>query len=290
MKANLASASLLFLGILIADAAVVYSDNFNRAGLGGGTYTYTTAVTAGDGAASVTGSAILQLSNDGSVAANANGIVYVTTPVSGFGSPYTATLNANPGTVTWSLNMQQIRPNPAAIASGAYGVGFVLAASSSTLTTGNGYAIVMGNSSTPDPVRLVRFTGGINGTVTTMITATSPLNDPTTSYLSLQVSYNPTGDSWSLSGRNDGSTSFTDPTTGTLSAFGSVSDATYTGTGLGSLGVVWSYANGASQFAQFDNFSVSVVPEPTTWAIIAFGAIFGAVQLVRFYRRHLAAA
>jgi hypothetical protein len=39
-----------------------------------------------------------------------------------------------------------------------------------------------------------------------------------------------------------------------------------------------------------DNFSISAVPEPVTWALIAFGTLFGAVQLGRLYRRHLAAS
>lgn len=35
--------------------------------------------------------------------------------------------------------------------------------------------------------------------------------------------------------------------------------------------------------------NVTALPEPTTWALIAFGTVFGAVQLGRQYRRRLAA-
>lgn len=36
--------------------------------------------------------------------------------------------------------------------------------------------------------------------------------------------------------------------------------------------------------------TLTAVPEPTTWALIVFGTVFGAVQLGRLYRRRLAAA
>jgi hypothetical protein len=275
------------LGVIITEGAVVYSDDFNRAALAGGTYTYATTVTAGDGAASVVGTDRLQLSNDGSIAANANGIVYVTTPASSFGSSYNATLNANPGLVTWTFNMQQIRADPAGIGAGSYGVGFVLAASSATLTTANGYAVVLGQSGTIDPIRLVRFTGGF-GTLNNIISASTPLDDVGANFLSLQVTYNPVGDLWSLNGRDDGASAFADPTSGTLSSLGSASDVTYTGTSLSSLGVIWSYSTAANQTSQFDNFSVEVVPEAVTWALIVFGGLFGTVQLGQLYRRRIA--
>ena len=39
-----------------------------------------------------------------------------------------------------------------------------------------------------------------------------------------------------------------------------------------------------------DNFTITAVPEPVTWASIVFGTVFGAVQLVQLYRRRVAAA
>lgn len=95
----------------LSHAGIVYSDNFNRTDLNGGAYTYTTTVTAGDGAASIQ-NGMLQLSNDGSAAANASGRVYLTTPTSAFGSAYQSQLNQNQGLVSWSFNMRQIRTDP----------------------------------------------------------------------------------------------------------------------------------------------------------------------------------
>src|SRR5436190_23449506 len=145
MKTNVRVSLALALAVLASEmfssssrAALVFTDNFNRSTLNGGTYTYTTVVTAGDGAATVVGSDRLQLSNDSTAAANANGRVYVTTATSAFGSPYNSQLNQNPGVVTWTLNMQQIRADPSGFGGGGYGVAFVLGASSSDLTTANG--------------------------------------------------------------------------------------------------------------------------------------------------------
>ncbi len=52
--------------------------------------------------------------------------------------------------------------------------------------------------------------------------------------------------------------------------------------------------NGATSLSgnnRLDNIQLNVtaVPEPTDYALLVFGALFGAVQLVRLYRRHLAA-
>ena len=49
---------------------------------------------------------------------------------------------------------------------------------------------------------------------------------------------------------------------------------------------------GAGNRATLSSWSVgnAEVPEPVTWALIAFGAVFGAVRLGRYFRRRFAAA
>lgn len=107
---------------------------------------------------------------------------------------------------------------------------------------------------------------------------------------------------WSVQyGLGTAPTSFT--TLGTYSdpgVFGSAT-VTYDSTALSGInnqsGEVWfrvvalSAATGADNRDTFaiDDFSLSYVPEPTTWALIAFGTMFGAAQLGRLYRHHLAA-
>lgn len=292
MKSILAAIIVVFIGLgaSVSEGAVVFSDDFNRATLNGGTYTYTTTVTAGDGAAGVSGD-MLQLSNDGSAAANANGRVYTTTPTSAFGSPFNSQLNQN-GLVTWTFNMRQIRdnPDPSGFAGGGYGVALVLGATSSDLLAANGYAVVLGNVDAPDPIRLVTFTGGLdaNANLVNIIAGGVPLDDIGADYLSLQVTYNPSGDTWSLSGRNDGTASFADPTIGALDSVGTVSDATYTGSVLTHFGFLWNYSTAADQTARFDNVSITAVPEPAEWGLICAVGLLGVCGLHTWRERRCA--
>lgn len=269
--------------------STVFSDDFNRASLNGGSYTYTTTVSAGDGSASITSNTLV-LTNDSSVTANAAGRVSLAVATSSFSAPFSSTLNSNSGTVTWSFNMQQPRSDPSGFSASSYGVAFVLGGTNSDFTQGNGYAVVVGQSGTTDPVRLVKYTGGLQSS-TNIITATSVATDIGTDYLSLSVTYTASTNTWSLSGRNDGSSAFTSPTTGTLSSLGSSAvDSTYTSVALTSMGALWNYSTAATQNAQFDNFSVSVsaVPEPSTYAALAGIAALGGVMLHR-RRQRLAA-
>ena len=105
----------------------VFTDDFST----NQSATYTTGGAIGGSAWSVTRSgadfggrrntspAQLELTNDVGASANANGWVLVSTPSSSFNSPYNSILNANPGLVTWTFNMQQVRADPAGFGGGA---------------------------------------------------------------------------------------------------------------------------------------------------------------------------
>ncbi|MCK9590352.1 MAG: PEP-CTERM sorting domain-containing protein [Terrimicrobiaceae bacterium] len=247
---------------------LVYSNSGSLTGL-------ITTVTAGDGGASISSGTVV-LTNDASGTANASGRVYLNGATSSFLSPYTQVLNNAPGLVTWNFNTQQIRTDPSGFDGGNYGVAFVLGSTSSDITTGNGYAVVLGGSGSTDPVRLVSFTGGLelNSNLTDVISATSPLNDIGNSYMSIRVTFDTTTDTWTLLGRDDGASSFTDPTTGTLSSLGSANNSTFVASTLTSFGMLWNYSTTASQTAQFDNISIAVVPEPQTWVLMGIGGAF----------------
>jgi len=262
-----------------ASATTVYSDDFNRASLGAG---WTTTITAGDGGASIV-SNILQLTNDASGAANANGRVYTTVPTSTFSSPFNQVLSSNPGLISWSFNIQQIRTDPSGFDTGSYGAAFVLAGTNSDFMAGNGYAVAIGNSTTTDPIRLVRYTGGLdlNSNVTNIIAGTAPVADVGANYYSIQVTYNPSTNGWEMFGRDDGNSAFTDPLTGSLTSVGAATDNTYTASTMTNIGALWSYSTAPTQTAQYDNVVVSVVPEPSTMALLGFGAVGLAVYLKR---------
>ncbi len=165
------------------------------------------------GARRNTSPAQLELTNDVDATTNVNGWVLASTPSSSFTSPYNSILNANPGLVTWTFNMQQVRTDPAGFGSGSYGVAFILAGTSNTNNnTGSGYAVVLGQGGSTDPIRLARYASGIQGTLTNIIVSnTAGLTDFGAEYLSIKVTYTPATETWELFLRNDGASAFADP-------------------------------------------------------------------------------
>jgi hypothetical protein len=218
---------------------------------------------------------LLTLINDASGTANTSGWVMAAANTATFASPYNTTLAANPGMVTWTFNMRQIRTNPRGFQSGYYGDAYILAGTSGTTNvSGTGYAIILGNTGSVDPIKLVRYTAGIR-TNTTMITSnTSGLTDFGTNYLSVKVTYMPTTNTWQLYLRNDGTTTFQDPASGTLASQGTLVNNTYTLTSLPLMGAYWNATTGTAQTAFFDNINVGVTT-PSVTAILPSSKIAG---------------
>ena len=189
------------------------------------------------------------------------GAVFAYTPVSNFTSPYNTTLNANTGLITWSFNMRQIRTDPSGWGTGSYAAAVILGASSSTaLTSGTGYAITYGQAGATDPITLVKYSGGIRaGTVTNILTSnTSGLTDFGADYLSIKITYDPANRTWELFARNDGTTAFTDASTGTLTSQGTIVDSSYANTALPYMGAAYNVSSSANQTAFFDNLKIMV--------------------------------
>jgi hypothetical protein len=199
---------------------------------------------------------ILDLTNDASVTANANGWIFGYRDIDGL-SGWNTTLSSNTGTITWEFNMRQIRTDPSGFTSGSYGAAFVLAGTSTTPnTSGNGYAVVLGQSGSTDALRLVSYNNGLQGTLSPNIIAsnTTGLNDFGNEYLSIRVTFIPTTNTWELFLRNDGTTAFSDPTSGILTSQGTAVNSTYTSTAsMRYIGGYWQGATGSSQTACFDN-------------------------------------
>ncbi len=248
----------------------VFSDDFSA----NQSATYTTSGAIGSSAWSVltggiagqdfgarrnTSPAQLELTNDATAATNQNGWCLTSIASSSFSSPYDTTLSSNPGLVTWTFNMRQIRTDPAGLASGSYGVAFVLAGTSTTTSTvGSGYMVVLGQSGATDPVRLAKYSAGVATSTNIITSSTSGLTDFGAEYLSVKVTYLPSSNTWELFLRNDGATAFADPTSGTLTSQGTAVDSTSTGTSLPLMGAYWSGSTGATQPAFFDNTVVTV--------------------------------
>jgi hypothetical protein len=258
--------SALTIQLLIQAQTTIFSEDFN----GNMSATFSTSGllpsydwninrSGADWGARVNTSNLLELSNDATASANANGWIYcfkdLTTNTS-----WNQTLSNN-GVITWTFNMRQIRPDPAGFSTTAsYGVAYVLASDSINVTTaGKGYAIVLGQSGATDPIRLVSFSNGLqNSTTNLIISNTTNLIDFGAEYLSIKVTYNSSTNTWELFLRNDGATSFLNPNSGSLVSQGTNVNSTLTSiSGMRYTGGYWQGGTGASQLAFFDNITLT---------------------------------
>lgn len=120
-----------------------------------------------------------------------------------------------------------------------------------------------------------------------LVVAGAPLNNPTNSYMSVRLTYNPIDSAWEMFGRDDGTVSFADPNTGTLTSLGTAFDSSYAGIDLTSSGAYWQGSTAATQTARFDNVRMEVVPEPATWLLVGVSlAALAIFHLRRFIRAH----
>ena len=229
-----------------------FTDDYNRVTLSPGgspSLTYTNTNT-GAGNTTIV-SNYLNIANG-----NPAGQSYTTVPLSGFGSPFNPTLSLNTINVEWTFNL---RTNRASIFSGfgvgQYGGAVVLAGTSGTLQNiGNGYALVYGGSATRN-WRLVRYTNGLSGTLTDIISGGVFASN--TSYVSVRIVYTPSTNTWTYYFRDDGTLAWGDPTTVTT-LIGSATDSTYTASLMSSFGVFFNYSTAANQNLQFDNLAVKL--------------------------------
>ena len=184
---------------------------------------------------------------------------------------YAPLLRQNANQLTWAFNMQQSRPNPSGFANNNYGVAFILAGSASDFTTGNGYAVVYGNTGANDSLRLVRYTGGLTGptALRTLVAVNVPVATGATTgpAATVRVLYAPDEDNWTLEVSSN-TVTFDDPATATYTRIGIRKDSTYTvTTPLNWLGCFWNHATTATETAVFDNIYATAPcalgPEPT---------------------------
>lgn len=321
MKTRIIALSLLtpifFCQAIFADEPwVLFSDNFNRAsddppGIAPGNNWVTTGagtsgiVTMTDGGGSQKPSLLLQHGGSGLNVSFAQSTSNFDDPNGWFNPQLASSL----GPVTWSFNMASMRSN-ALRSMGDRGIAAVLAASSSDFDHEDtfGYAVVWGgNSDQTLGLSLVWFDAGLsalgnNYTSNQIINvdlaneALRPfvVNDDTgngyaayRSGFSIQASFNPSGNAWTLHARNEGLESaqanFADPLDGSLTLIGSASHSAYTSDSLEWTGF-WGIDDTSNTQARrlFDNFSVQVIPEPSIFALLA-GLL--AIAAAGLYRR-----
>ncbi|MGV9003732.1 T9SS sorting signal type C domain-containing protein [Flavobacterium sp.] len=282
MKISIKLLLVLFITHTVSSQTTVFSDDFNTTtdanytrvnGPIGTSSVWNVTKYGSDFGAKLNG--FMYLSNDASAAANSLGWVLAQTSTSNFLAPYNSVLGSNPGLVTWTFNMRQIRTNPNGFNDGNYGVAMILAGTPGTTNaSGTGYAVTLGNTGTIDPIRLVKYTAGLRTSTVLKASNTSGLTDFGKDYISIKVTYDPSNNQWQLFLRKDGTVSFADPLVGNLVSQGTVIDNTYTSANLSLYGSYWNAGSRAVQTAFFDNFTVSVVT-PTITSIAPSSAIAG---------------
>lgn len=164
---------------------------------------------------------------------------------------YPVQLNTSESSLVWAFNMRQSRSDPSGFDGNNYGLGYIIGKSTSDFGTGSGYAVILGQSGSSDPVRLAKFSGGIN--TNSKFTSIISGGDYANQYLSIKLVFNPSGSSWTLY-VDTSSIGFphTDPRNA-VTQIGTVSDNVYTGTALLYSGAYWNHATGANDSAVFDD-------------------------------------
>ena len=237
------------------------------------------------------GDAYLNLASSG-----ASGRPNLTAPFSALPSGLNTTLTNNTNLVTWTVNMRVSRAMSSATqgySDGQYYLAVVLCASTPNLIDGStsgtdGYALILQrsvdnlSSLNPGAVRLVKFHNGIGSStavapallgsvVSTALLTTPALNAGATATatapnnVSIKVEYNADFDSWTMYYREDPiAGGFADPSSGSFTSLGSVTDATYTSTAMSHFGFLGSFSTSASTSnqQQIDNFKIALSPLP----------------------------
>ena len=185
--------------------------------------------------------------------------------------------NTTMDSMVWAINFYQTRDNPSGFDDGNYGIAFVLGSTNSSYTDGNGYAVVIGNNSTPDPIRLVRFNGGmdLNSNLTDIIS----YGDYGNEYLSIKVTYIPSTNTWKLYAESSSSAFPQSDPRNTSTLRGTGTDNEYTGASydLKYLGCLWNHSTRSSEYALFDDIYIpksSVIGESDIVAVSSSEATY----------------
>ena len=248
--------ALMLTPVTSYSQAVVFNDDFSMSGNGW----YMARSGSDYGAYFINNQ--LQVTNNASGAINTTGWVMAAIATAEFDSPYNSVLASNPGLITWTFNMRQSRSNPSGFNSGEYGSAFILAGTSGTTNVaGTGYAVMLGNAGSTDPIRLVRYNSGIRNFTNLITSQTSGLTDFGNQHVSVKVTYQPATHTWQLFLRNDGS-AFADPSVGNYPLQGTVVNNTYTSQALQLMGGFQSSGFLYTQTSNYDNVRVALdLPE-----------------------------
>lgn len=169
-------------------------------------------------------------------------------------SSYPDVYGNSTGQLVWAFNFRQTRLDPSGFDNANYGMAFILGKTTTDIATGNGYAVVIGNSGSTDPVRLAKFTNGVNGN--SRFTNIIANGDYSNQYLSIKVVFTPSGNSWSLYVDSSSAGFPQEDPRNTATQTGTASDSTYTTVSLPYLGAMWNHNTAAADSMIFDDIYI----------------------------------
>ncbi len=166
------------------------------------------------------------------------------------------------GIMTWMFNLKlNYGGSTSGWASNTYATAFILGCDQANVKNGTakGYAVILGNSGSPDYIKIVRFGVGLTDAHTPIATSTS---DNTANYYSVKVTFNPCNDQWSLYVRNDGTTAFSEPNSGTYGTAFTGTDNAHTSLDLKHFGAGWQHGGSCALTPNviYDNFFIPNTP------------------------------
>jgi|GEM_PF-2263307 len=178
------------------------------------------------------------------------------------------------GSLEWLFNMKQTRTNPSGFGGGTYAAAVVLGSDENDFESVNadGYAVIIGNGSTPDPVKLIRFAGGLSTNVNVTDVAVSTEIDAD-AYYSVKVTYDPCTGEWNLFVRDDGTSAFAAPNVGSLGTPVSATNQTHTGLDLKYFGAGWQHSSSCGEYLRVDNLNIPNATTASTTAKLWNGSV-----------------
>ncbi len=174
--------------------------------------------------------------------------------------------------VTWAFNMRYNESDPSGFDSNNYGIAFILGASVADTSSGEGYAVVYGNSNSKDSLRLVKYNGGLNlnSNLTKIIADNVDVN---TDYVSVKVIYNPSNYTWQFYAAYGQSTFPHPDPRQTYRLVGTAIDVTYADVNLPYLMAFFNHASNTTRKLIFDDIYVSNPENMLPVELHSFGAI-----------------
>ncbi len=189
---------------------------------------------------------------------------WILRPTGDWGGGYSSAFDDAAGTLIWRVAFTSSRNSLGGFDSGSYALAFVLGATATNLTDPavSGYALALGNTGSPDPLRLMRFEDGLrsNTAVPTnsppvIVAWTEPGRFNGNETIAVAITYTPATDVWTLTGATNS------PSWPTLKEVHFHGEGTHAPSGeFPFMGMFFNHSTG-NHFSRWDDLSVGRLAE-----------------------------